>query len=177
VWRESNEEWDIECLSSTVNNSPGCMYWGCFSWYGPGPLIPLSSSVTGATYVEILRKYALPTIKEFPGNADRGRPLFQQDNAKPHTAKVTRQFFEDNNIRVMDWPPQSPDQNPIENLWHEIKNSVRRKVKPSNLDELNVLIQQAWREIPPELCRHLIDSMPNRIIACITAKGGLQNIK
>jgi transposase len=172
VWRESHEEWDLECLRSTVSNSPGCMYWGCFSWYGPGPLIPLSSSVTGASYVEILRKYTLPTINEFPGNADRGRPLFQQDNAKPHTAKITKQFFEDNNIRVMDWPPQSPDLSPIENLWHEVKNSVRRKAKPNNLDELNDLIQQAWREIPPELCRYLIISMPNRITACITAEGG-----
>jgi transposase len=171
VWRNSNEEWDLECLRGTVNHSPGRMYWGCFSWYGTGPLVSLSSNVTGASYVKILRDYVLPTIKDFPGNADRGRPLFQQDNAKPHTAKVTKKFLKDNNIRVMDWPPQSPDLNPIENIWHELKNSVRRKVKPSNLDELDDLIQEAWREIPPELCRRLIISMTNRVNACIVAEG------
>ena len=91
---------------------------------------------------------------------------------KPHTAKVTKKFLKDNNIRVMDWPPQSPDLNPIENLWHEVKSYVRRKTKPDTLDDLDILVQQAWRKIPPEYIRSLIKSMPNRVAACIAAKGG-----
>ena len=116
------------------------MYWGCFSWYGVGSLIPLKSSATGASHVEILHKNVLPAIKKFPGNENRGRPLFQQDNARPHTAKIAKEFMKNKKIRVMDWPPQSPDLNPIENLWNEVKKSVRRKPKQNNLDDLNVLV-------------------------------------
>lgn len=171
VWREPHEEWSIECLSCTVKQSPGRMYWGCFSWFGVGPLIPLSSSATGASHVEILQKYVVPALEKYPGIMDRGRPAFQQDNARPHTAKIAKKFIEDNRIRLMDWPPQSPDLNPIENLWYEVKKSVCRKPKPSNLEELDRLVQEAWHDVPLEYCRHLIESMPDRVTACITAKG------
>jgi transposase len=172
VWREPHEKWDMECLSSTVNHSQGRMYWGCFSWFGVGPLVPLMSSATGMSHVEILREYVVPFLKEYPAILDRGRPVFQQDNARPHTAKVAREFIEENRVRIMDWPPQSPDLNPIENLWFEVKNAVRRKPEPSNLRELDVLVQEAWYEIPPELCRQLIVSMPDRVAACLKAAGG-----
>jgi transposase len=172
VWHEPYEEWDIECLSCTVKRSPSCMFWGCFSWYGIGPLVPLINNATGASHVEILRKYAIPTLKKYPESIDRGRPLFQQDNARPHTSKIATTFLEDNKVRILDWPAQSPDLNPIENLWHEVKMSVCRKPKPSNLNDLKILVKQAWCDIPPETCRRLVDSMPDRVAACIAADGG-----
>jgi transposase len=170
AWRESHEKWDIECLNSTVKRSPGRMYWGCFSWYGVGPLIPLNSTATGASHVDILQRYVLPALENFEGRKDC-RPFFQQDNARPHTAKVAMQFINENRIRTMDWPPQSPDLNPIENLWAEVKKSVLRKPKPSNLSQLDILVKQAWYDIPPEYCRKLIMSMPDRVTACIRVGG------
>ena len=172
IWREPHEEWDIECVSSTVKHSPSRMYWGCFSWYGTGPLIALNGSATGKSHVEILRRYVLPTLEAYPGNVDRGRPWFQQDNARPHTSKIAKNFLNENKVRVLDWPAQSPDLNPIENLWHEVKNALRRKPNPSNLVDLEYLVQEAWRDISPEYCHRLVDSMPDRVNACIKTGGG-----
>ena len=112
VWHEPDEEWNTECLSCTVKRSPSHMFWGCFSWYGVGPLVPLFHNATGASHVEILRKYAMPTLKNYPGNIKRGHPLFQQDNARPHVSKIATAFLKDNKVRILDWPAQSPDLNP-----------------------------------------------------------------
>ena len=172
VWREPHEKWEIDCIGCTVKRSPGRMYWGCFSWFGVGALVPLKSNATGASHLEILRRYVVPAINKFPSNYRRGRPTFVQDNARPHVATVAKEFLEEHRIRVMNWPPQSPDLNPIENLWEEVKQSIRRKNRPGSLDELDALAKKAWNDIPPELIRRLITSMPDRVAACIKAKGG-----
>ena len=171
VWREPSEKWEIDCIGSSVGRSPGRMYWGCFSWFGVGPLVPLKSNSNGKLHLEILRKYAVPTINNFPANDDRGRPIFVQDNARPHLDGVGLEYLKKHRIRVMDWLPQSPDLNPIENLWNEVKCSVRRKGRPGNLAELDALVKKSWYETPPELCRKLVTSIPNRVDACILAGG------
>ncbi|CAG8622737.1 2203_t:CDS:2, partial [Scutellospora calospora] len=143
-------------------HSPGRMYWGCFSWFGVGPLVPLKSSANGVSHLEILQKYALPTIKKFPANNNRDYPILVQDNARPHNVKEVQKFLNSNKVHVMKWLPQSPDLNPIENLWAEVKQSIRCKERPGNLIELDALVKKAWHEIPPELCCALVTSMPNQ---------------
>ena len=89
VWREAKDKWSPSCLVPTVKHSPSRMHWGCFSRQGLGPLVPLEGSVTGVSHVETLRKYAMPTFKRrFPN----GDGWFQEDNARPHTAKVAATF-------------------------------------------------------------------------------------
>ena len=73
---------------------------------------------------------------------------------------------------------QSPNLNLIENLWHKVKNSVRRcGMKPSNLAELDHLVLQAWQNVSRQLCQRLIDSMSRRVKACITANVAVRNSK
>jgi transposase len=55
-----------------------------------------------------------------------------QDNDPKHTSRLAKAFFSDNNINWWKTPPESPDCNPIENLWHEMKEYLRREVKPDN---------------------------------------------
>ena len=96
--------------------------------------------------------------------------IFQQDNARCHTAKICMAWLQDN-FQVLDWPGNSPDLNPIENLWVNIKRKISER-KPQNLDELKENIKTVWTcDVTPELCKNLVYSMPNRIKNVILNKG------
>jgi hypothetical protein len=76
-------------------------------------------------------------------------------------------------IPILDWVAQSPNLNPIENLWNHLDYQVRkRKPLPKTKQELIEVIQEEWRKITIEMCHRLILSMPNRVKAVIKAKGG-----
>ena len=83
-------------------------------------------------------------------------------------------FQTENDIRTLSWPAQSPNLNPIENLWSEVKKKIRTYKKlPSNLSKLNRYVKKAWKEIPKHTIENLVDSMSQRIQAVIVANGGL----
>ncbi len=96
--------------------------------------------------------------------------IFQQDLAPAHTAKGTKSWFNDHGVTVLDWPANSPDLNPIENLWGIVKRKMR-DTRPNNADELKATVKETWASIPPQQCHKLITSMPRRIEAVIKAKG------
>ena len=79
-----------------------------------------------AMYVDILRTTLKPFIHEVYPDSHR----LMQDNDPKHTSRLAKAFFSDNNINWWKTPPESPDCNPIENLWHEMKEYLRREVKP-----------------------------------------------
>ncbi|XP_057203514.1 ER membrane protein complex subunit 8 isoform X3 [Triplophysa rosa] len=97
-------------------------------------------------------------------------PLYHQDLAPAHSAKATSTWFKDHGIPVLNWPANSPDLNPIENLWGIVKRKMRY-ARPNNAEELKATIRATWALITPEQCHRLIDSMPRRIAAVIQAKG------
>ncbi len=87
-----------------------------------------------------------------------------------HTAKGTKSWFNGHGVTVLDWPANSPDLNPIENLWGIVKRKMR-DTRPNNADELKATVKETWASIPPQQCHKLITSMPRRIEAVIKAKG------
>ncbi len=89
------------------------MIWAAMSSAGVGPLCFLKSTVNTAIYQEILEHFMLPSANKLYGDADF---IFQQDLAPAHTAKGTKSWFNDHGVTVLDWPANSPDLNPIENL-------------------------------------------------------------
>ncbi len=143
------------------------MIWAAMSSAGVGPLCFLKSTVNSAIYQEILEHFMLPSADKLYGDADF---IFQQDLAPAHTAKGTKSWFNDHGVTVLDWPANSTDLNPIENLWGIVKSKMR-DTRPNNADDLKATVKETWASIPPQQCHKLITSMPRQIEAVIKAKG------
>ena len=109
----------------------------------------------------------LPSASRLTGR----RFTFQHDNDPKHTAKRVKAFLEQKHVRVLEWPPQSPDLNPIEHMWDELERQ-RPHDPPSNKQQLKDTLQRTWNAIGQETCAKLVDSMPRRLLAVIKAKGG-----
>ena len=73
-------------------------------------------------------------------------------------------------IRILPWPPYSPDFNPVENLWHKLERGVKEH-QPKNIIELELLLIQEWNKIELFVLEKLVDSVPNQLYECIKMKG------
>ncbi len=113
VWKKSGEAQNPCCLKSRVKFPQSVRIWAAMSSAGVGPLCFLKSTVSTAIYQDILEPFMLPSDDKLYGEADF---IFQQDLAPAHTAKGTKSWFNDHGVTVIDWPANSPDLNPIENL-------------------------------------------------------------
>ena len=113
------------------------MLWGCFSAAGTGRLVRIEGKMNAAMYRDILDNLLQTGLDLRLGR----RFIFQQDNDPKRTAKITKEWLRDNSVNVLEWPSQSPDLNPIEHLWRDLKMAVHRR-SPSNLTELARICQE-----------------------------------
>jgi len=132
---------------------------------GIGPQC-FKSRVNAAIYQDILEQFMLPLADKLYGDADF---IFQQDLAPAHNAKSTKTWFNNHGITVLDLPANSPDLDPIENLWGIAKREMR-DTRPNHAEELKVAIEASWSSITPHKCHRLIASMPHRIESVILVK-------
>lgn len=158
VRRFPYEEYKPECLNLSVKYPTKVMIWGCMAASGVGRLKIVEGMVNATKYIEILQQSMLPSAERlFESDF-----FFQDDNAPCHRAKSVASWIKKKRIKAIDWPAQSPDLNPIENLWHKISLEISKK-QPRSKRELIESLIAAWNHfITPEHLRKLVHSMPER---------------
>lgn len=158
-------------VQPTVKHGGGSlMVWGCMSHFGVGNLVQIEGGLDSKLYCTILEEDLAPSVEYYGGNmADF---IFQQDNDPKHTSRMAQNWLAANQIEVLDWPPQSPDLNPIEHLWSHLKRKLAKyELAPTSIKTLWDRIVDEWNAIPPEVCNGLIASMPEMVSAVVKAKG------
>lgn len=158
------------------------MFWAAFSGQPRrSGLIPLdgdTESLRGGVSsrtIEALYRRVLPTLL----NSYNQNAIFQQDNAPVHTAYIVRETLNELGFEIMEWPPYSPDLNPIENLWALLKAEILKchpelKHLPNNESTLDILLeaaQEAWESLNIEIFEHLSETMPHRVADVIKYEG------
>ncbi len=84
--------------------------------------------------------------------------------------KATKEWIKKKHIKILEGPSQSPDLNPIENLWRELKVWVA-KCQPQNLKDLEWICKEEWDKIPPEMCANLVVNYKKHLTSVIANKG------
>ena len=147
------------------------MIWGCFTSRGVGGYCKIDGIMNANLYQQILHEDLMGTIRAHDFTVKD--IIFQHDGDPKHRANSTKQWLKRNKVTVLDWPPQSPDLNPIEHLWNEVDRRLRHLPgQISSKEDLWNKIQQVWKEFDVETCTNLIRSMPERIHDVIKARGG-----
>ena len=172
VWKRAGEQLSPRLVKETVKFGGGhLMFWGCMTWEGVGYGCNIEGKMDADLYVKIMEDELQRSMRYWKTNWQK--KIFQQDNDPKHTSKKAQTWFKNHKIPVMVWPAQSPDLNLIEHLWSHVKRKLGEyETEPAWLDELWIRLQKEWDEIPVDVVRNLIESMPRRVQAVLKAKGG-----
>ena len=170
VWGRPGERFSEECVQEIDRFGGGSiMVWAGIMYNNRTDLVIVPQRLNAVRYIQdVLQDHVVPAaIGVGPGF------LFVHDNARAHSAAVTRDFLRGDDIEVMEWPAISPDLNPIENLWDLLDRKVRnRQHAPQTLQELGDALKEEWENIPQGEIQNFIESMPRRCQAVIQCRGG-----
>ena len=117
--------------------------------------------MNGAMYWEILANNLLPSVRALK---------MGHDNDPKHMAKATKEWLKRKHIKVLGWPSQSPDLNPIKNLWRELKHRVAKR-QPRNRRDLERICKEEWTKIPPKIIANLLKNYNKRLTSVLPNKG------
>ncbi|GFW01898.1 transposable element Tc1 transposase [Trichonephila clavipes] len=163
VWRHPGERYNSPhtVLRHTARTA-GVMVWLAVAYDSRSTLIVMRGTLTGQRYVvDILRPHVGPFLNGLPG------AIFQQDNARLHTARVAQDFLR--HFQSLPWPTRSPDLSHVVHVWDQLKRQM-----PScySVHDLELAFHDLWAHMPQDNIRCLINSMPDRVAACIAVGGG-----
>ena len=158
VHQKVDEELSPKCLKARVKFSGGrVMVWRMRSGDGVSPLVRLQEKVNAGVYKQLVKDHVLPVLR----NSTKQPSIFMQDNAPCHKAMVVMNFLKAENVTVMDWPPKSPDLNPIENVWKTLGEHSKAR-NPKTTEQLWNTLQEEWNKITRQVINKLISSCSRR---------------
>lgn len=142
--------------------------WGGVSARGATPLCVFTGILTKEGYIDILEGHLLPFMQVmYPDGC-----TFQHDNDPKHTAHTTKAWLQEKNVTVLKWPSNSPDLNPIENVWALLKNHLK-KSGLRDIEQLKKAAEKYWDSLTHNYLQTLVGSMPRRIQACLAGEGNI----
>lgn len=171
VYRRRNERFAPCAIVETVGYQGGSiMVWGGISYEARTDLVVVSrGSLTAQRYVEeVLQDHVVPFAPFIGDNF-----TLMHDNARAHIAHIVNEYLDDVGIRRLPWPACSPDLNPIEHVWDNLKRRVKSRVPaPTTIRELSTAVVEEWHNIPQSDIQDIMDGIPNRLQEVIRARGG-----
>ena len=146
--------------------------WAAISYEGISELHVINGALTSRRYIdEILEASQRNFIRNTYGNHE---VVFQQDHSPIHTAKIVKNWLIGHHLEVLDWPACSPDVNPIENIWGDMKRQLSLRNDIHNVNDLRNALFMIWNEYSHErqyVVRNAFLSMPRRIQHLINSNG------
>lgn len=161
--------WEQPKLKGRAKHPFKVHVWAGISKRGPTRIVIFTGNMDATFYVrEILENTLLPFIQSTFPDGHR----FQQDNDPKHTSRLAKEFMTRSGINWWKTPPESPDLNPIELIWHELKHFLRTTVKPTTKDELLEGIARFWRErMTAQKCKTYIGHLQKVVPVVVQREG------
>ena len=147
-------------------NRQKIMAWGAISLKGLVGYYSFREIMDGPYFVQILREHLIPNARRQFGRRWR----LQMGNDPKHRSRVALNFMDEQVPEILEWPSNSPDVNPVENLWSIMKRRVEKR-RPSNHDELDQYLHEEWQNVDISIVINLINSMRKRCLALIASRG------
>ena len=144
------------------------MIWGCFNHACSGSIKVCEGTMNQNSYLDTLSEKLLPTISQY---GLEGRCYHLDDSAKCHRTKKILDWHCENNIMKIDWPGNSPDLNPIENLWAILKYKLRCRTILTKATLIHEIKKVWFEEIDKNIFQNLSNFMPSRIQKVLDNKG------
>ena len=145
----------------------GVMFWGCVTWMGIGPLVPIHGPLDGDDYAQIL----MDNIPQAKAALNVQSAYIIEDGAAIHGTPKELDAKDQLSLRDLDLPPYSPDLNIIENVWSLLKTKVANRA-PRSVEQLEEIALEEWETISVEEIRTYFYSIPSRLENVISSQGG-----
>ena len=170
VWRRNGERHaEVNVQPRHAYNEGSVMVWAGVTADRRTDIVVVPGILTGQRYIdEILRPHVVPFLCPMGNNG-----IFQDDNARPHRARIVDGFLQANNVRRLEWPAMSPDLSCIEHVWDVLGRAVQKRItEHSTMADLRRFLGEEWQRFPQATIRKLVFSTRKRLIECRDNRSG-----